>query len=67
MLWDYGLQPQRTALRIYWNALKLIRRCALRAESCLDLGKGVRFRSHPQPNFKEAWETSKEDVLWFKV
>ena len=25
MLWDFGFQPQRTALRIYWNALKLLR------------------------------------------
>ena len=25
MLWRYGFQPQRTALRIYWNALKLLR------------------------------------------
>eukprot|EP00913_Durusdinium_trenchii_P028954 g27148.t1 len=40
MLWRYGFQPQRTALRIYWNAVKLLR-------------KGVRFRSHPAPGFKE--------------
>lgn len=40
MLWDFGFQPQRTALRIYWNALKLLR-------------KGVGFRSHPSPRYKE--------------
>eukprot|EP00435_Cladocopium_sp_Y103_P026366 s1414_g6.t1 len=40
MLWDFGFQPQRTALRIYWNALKLLR-------------KGVGFRSHPSPQYKE--------------
>lgn len=26
MLFDFGFQPQRTAVRIYWNAVKLIRR-----------------------------------------
>ncbi|CAJ1330127.1 unnamed protein product [Effrenium voratum] len=41
MLWDFGFQPQRTAIRIYWNAVKLLR-------------KGVGFRSHPPPQYKEA-------------
>lgn len=41
MLWDYGFQPQRTAVRIYLNAVKLMR-------------KGVGFRSHPKPAYKEA-------------
>ncbi|CAE7843477.1 unnamed protein product [Symbiodinium microadriaticum] len=41
MLWDYGFQPQRTSVRIYLNAVKLMR-------------KGVGFRSHPKPAYKEA-------------
>eukprot|EP00434_Breviolum_minutum_P023473 symbB.v1.2.020706.t1/scaffold1760.1/size102730/4 len=53
MLWRYGFQPQRTALRIYWNALKLLR-------------KGVKFRSHPSPEFKEEVlnATKRSKVRW---
>ncbi|CAK8995662.1 Uncharacterized protein (Fragment) [Durusdinium trenchii] len=38
MLWRYGFQPQRTALRIYWNAVKLLRFLEQRKElrGCLN-------------------------------
>lgn len=39
-LWRYGFQPQRTAVLIYFNALKL-------------LAKGIKFRRHPAPEYKE--------------
>jgi len=39
-LWKYGLQPHRTAMRIYSNALLLLR-------------NGIKFRDHPAPEYKQ--------------
>merc|ERR1719235_1573190 len=39
-LWSFGLQPHRTAVRIYMNAILLLR-------------KGVKFRGHPPPSYKD--------------
>eukprot|EP00747_Dinoflagellata_sp_TGD_P206611 gnl/TRDRNA2_/TRDRNA2_80305_c0_seq1.p1 gnl/TRDRNA2_/TRDRNA2_80305_c0~~gnl/TRDRNA2_/TRDRNA2_80305_c0_seq1.p1 ORF type:complete len:328 (+),score=27.68 gnl/TRDRNA2_/TRDRNA2_80305_c0_seq1:55-1038(+) len=39
-LLHYGLQPHRTAIRIYANAVLLLR-------------KGVKFRGHPPPRYKK--------------
>eukprot|EP00931_Biecheleriopsis_adriatica_P028584 TRINITY_DN17044_c0_g1_i1.p1 TRINITY_DN17044_c0_g1~~TRINITY_DN17044_c0_g1_i1.p1 ORF type:complete len:326 (+),score=22.38 TRINITY_DN17044_c0_g1_i1:64-1041(+) len=39
-LFKYGLQPHRTAILIYVNAVSLLR-------------KGVKFRNHPPPQYKQ--------------